>query len=100
MELKKFHEGLIGYLLREYDREVTEDEVKEENGIYGLAYTTSEDDTEEYQLNFDINKMEMLWLINEKVVATESYTEEEILDLLDSGDPFEVLSNHCYEDRD
>ncbi|MGL5314377.1 MAG: hypothetical protein ACRC92_14095 [Peptostreptococcaceae bacterium] len=97
MDLIKFNEALLNYLKKEYGEQ---EHISEEDGVYDLAFTTDEDETENYELKFDSNSMEMIWLIDEKEIHKEIYTEEEILDLLENGSAFDLLGEYCYEGRD
>lgn len=92
MNKEKFEELLTENFKEEYG----DKKIFSKNGLYDLAYTTSEDEKNEYQLRYDFHKKQLLWFINNKVVAKESYSPEDIVD----SNLFDLLFENCYEYND
>lgn len=76
---EKFEEILSQNFLEQYD----DDKIIRKNGIYSLAYTTSEDGKDEYILEFNSNKMELNYFKNNKKVYKETYNFEEIIEIIE-----------------
>ncbi|MGL4946376.1 MAG: hypothetical protein ACRC4X_01715 [Cetobacterium sp.] len=76
---EKFEEVLKESFLETYG----DDEIIVKNGIYSLAYTTSEDNKDEYNLEFDSNKMELNYFKNNKKKCKETYNFQEILETIE-----------------
>ncbi len=84
---QKFEEILKEKFLEIYE----DDNIIKENEIYSLAYTTSEDEKDEYQLNFDSKKMELQWFKNNKKIYKENYNFDEILQVVEENDLIDIL---------
>lgn len=67
-----------------------DDKIIVKDGIYSLAYTTSEDNKDEYNLEFNSNKMELNYFKNNKKVYKETYNFEEIIETVEC-DLVEIL---------
>lgn len=83
---EKFEEVLKENFLEKYD----DDKIIVKDGVYSLAYTTSEDNKNEYSLEFNSNKMELNYLKNNKKVYKETYSFEEIIETIEC-DLVEIL---------
>ncbi|MBC2857038.1 hypothetical protein H3N56_11405 [Cetobacterium sp. 2A] len=86
---KKFEKALIKNYLKTYEEETI---IKTE-GVYHLAYTTSENGENEYQLNFDSNKMNLIYYIDNKIINQKNYTNDQITELLQYNLIDELLEN-------
>ena len=84
---QKFEEILKEKFLKIYE----DDNVIKENEVYSLAYTTSEDKKDEYQLNFDSKKMELQWFKNNKKIYKENYNFDEIIQIVEENDLIDIL---------
>lgn len=76
---EKFEEILKENFLESYG----DDKITVKDGVYSLAYTTSEDNKDEYNLEFNSNKMELNYFKNNKKVYRETYNFEEILEIIE-----------------
>lgn len=84
---QKFEEILKEKFLEIYE----DDNIIKENEVYSLAYTTSEDEKDEYQLNFDSKKMELQWFKNNKKIYKENYNFDEIIQIVEENDLIDIL---------
>lgn len=84
---QKFEEILKEKFLEIYE----DDNIIKENEVYSLAYTTSEDGKNEYQLNFDSKKMELQWFKNNKKIYKENYNFDEIIQIVEENDLIDIL---------
>lgn len=84
---QKFEEILKEKFLEIYK----DDNIIKENEVYSLAYTTSEDEKDEYQLNFDSKKMELQWFKNNKKIYKENYNFDEIIQIVEENDLIDIL---------
>lgn len=75
---KKFEEILKENFFESYG----EDKIIVKNGIYSLVYTTSEDGENEYNLEFNSNKMELNYFKNNKKVFEEICNFEKIIEII------------------
>lgn len=75
---EKFEEVLKENFLEKYD----DDKIIVKDGIYSLAYTTSEDNKDEYSLEFNSHEMELNYLKNNKKVYKKTYNFEEIINTI------------------
>ncbi|MGL4987988.1 MAG: hypothetical protein ACRCX2_13260 [Paraclostridium sp.] len=94
MDKKVFIEELLEY----YEREFGEDEYyKSENyenvTLFNLAYTTSEDDKDEYTLDYDFESKKLIWKTNDVVVAEEETEPDDLFDWIE----FSEIHKHCYD---
>ncbi|MGL5119791.1 MAG: hypothetical protein ACRC7H_11465 [Plesiomonas shigelloides] len=76
---ERFEEILRENFLETYN----DDKIIVKDGIYSLAYTTSEDSKNEYNLEFNSNKMELNYFKNNKKVYKKTYKFEEILEIIE-----------------
>ncbi|MGL5350199.1 MAG: hypothetical protein ACRCZO_19770 [Cetobacterium sp.] len=83
---EKFEEVLKENFLEKYD----DDKIIVKDGVYSLAYTTSEDNKDEYSLEFNSNKMELNYLKNNKKVYKEIYNFQDIIETIEC-DLVEIL---------
>ena len=83
---EKFEEVLKENFLEKYD----DNKIIVKDGVYSLAYTTSEDNKDEYNLEFNSNKMELNYFKNNKKVYKETYNFEEIIKTIEC-DLVEIL---------
>lgn len=96
--IKKFEKALEeGYRI-EFEVPCDEDVIiTDADGVYGLGHTTNESNTLDFDLVFDTNSMEMIWKIDGEEKHRVKYTEDEIINLLESGNYFNTIFEHCYD---
>lgn len=82
--------------LREYYDYEFGDEVSEEQDseLYGLAYTTSEDDKEEYEMKYDFSDQAVIWYIDEEEVHRKDIDSDDLFKCI----WFDSIFDYC--DRD
>lgn len=79
-------------VLKEKFLEIYEDDsLIKENEVYSLAYTVSEDGQDEYQLKFNLKKMELQWFKNNKTIYKEKYNLDEITQIIEENDLMDIL---------
>lgn len=87
-----FSKQIFEEILKEKFLEIYEDDnIIKENEVYSLAYTTSEDEKDEYQLNFDSKKMELQWFKNNKTIYKEKYSLDEIIQIIEENNLMDML---------
>ena len=87
-----FSKQIFEEILKENFLEIYEDDnIIKENEVYSLAYTTSEDEKDEYQLNFDSKKMELQWFKNNKTIYKEKYSLDEIIQIIEENNLMDML---------
>lgn len=99
--VEKFENELGKSMAEEFndDWDEEEDELYEahsENGVYNLAYTTSEDEGHEYQLEYDLKHEILIWMIDGSIVAIEEKLPMSIAE----GFYFELIFDHCFDDSE
>ncbi|MGL6099137.1 MAG: hypothetical protein ACRC0G_05905 [Fusobacteriaceae bacterium] len=66
----------------------------DKTGIYHLFYTTNEQRTEEYDMNYDFNSQEIVWLVDDKEVFREYMDSDSLFDYIVK----ESIFDHCGTD--
>lgn len=109
-DIAKFEEILKRSLAKEYENEY--EMIDKTDEMYDLAATEIEDENDlefhkhmqetTFELKFDPINMALVWFRDEKEIGREEYTEEEIIDLLETGGYYDMVLNYqdCYNDED
>lgn len=112
-DIAKFEEILKRSIAKEYEMEEgIEVVLTKTNEMYNLAATEVEDENDlefhkhleeiSFELMFDPINMALVWFRDEKEIGREDYSEEEIIDLLESGGYYDMVLKYedCYNDED